>query len=566
MRGRIRSRGRVLAGIAGIAGFSVALSGCAGGPGDDVDAKSNLAVLTEEVSLSIDPDGTDTASPATQELINNLADPLLTYSTVEKGDVLVPDFASTDFTPELAEGWERSEDGLTWTFKLREGVTSCAGNELTSEDVLYTFARAKSVSNATPTGWFIGMVGNLWGLEAISEGATDADKELGSEVVAIDKYTVQFTQTAETDLFPRVLDVYPLHIFDSAAMKEASTDDDPWTQGQFHGFGPYCLDDFKPGESYRLSANENYWKPRPDYTNVFVNKVASESQRIAAISSGQADVVTGLGPKGYAEVEAAGAKVPGWQGLKVLHLGINFAFEPFGPENPLLRQAIAYALPYDDIIDNAYLGQAIKADGLMPSVLNGTIEVEGYQSDTEMAKKLLAEAGFPGGAGLEKYSEALTLYYPSEQSTLLEPVGNAIKTRLAEVGIPISLSPISQSEFLNRENVKRDMPLWLRSTARPLTPDVGYATVLWHVSPANGGLNASSNYDSSTIDNAFKASQASSGEARQEQLDIIQRQLMVDLPLVPIANVSSRIALGSKVSGWLGTSGDTLYFATFTDK
>lgn len=575
MASTTRKPAAVVAAVAALtAGLAITACGNGGttasGGGDSTAASaanggdSSLVVLEDDVARGTDPDGPDSGNGQAQELMNNITDRLATYPTTAKDGALVPDFRATDMDPVLAESWKRGADGKTWTFKLRQGVKSCDGNEMTSADVLYTFARGKSASGSAPIGWFLGYVSNLWGTEPLDPKAPASAKDLGGELKALDDYTVQFKQKEETDLFPRVLEVFALHPMDSKVMKAQATAKDPWShKTQVRGFGPYCLSEFKPGQRAVLTVNPNYWGEKPAYTKVTITKVPSESDRIAAMTAGEADIVTNLTPKGYERVKQSGSSVLGFQGTKVLHLGINYQYAPFDtPAGKLIRQAIANVLPYDAILNQGYLGSATKAQTPIPSAVNGWKELPGHETDIEAAKQLLTKAGFPGGKGLEKFSKAFTLYYVTERATLLEPIANQIKTAFAQVGIPLRLAPISQTEEMNRETIKRDMPMFLRDSNRPVVPDAGYTTVLWHVSTDKGGLGNSTNYSNPKVDAAYAESQRTSGPKRQAQLDAIQEILAEDLPLVPIAEVQSQIALRKGITNWLGTSGDTLYFAS----
>lgn len=558
-----RTRKRVGAGAAAL--VAVTLAACTGSGDAATNTATNdagLIVLQDDIARSINGDGPDGGNPSAQELVANLTDPLVTYPTDNQGGVAVPDFRAAEMDAALAESWELSEDGRTWTFNLRKDAKSCAGNTLTADDVLYTFARAKSASGAAPIGWFLGFAGNVWGAEPIAANATEEDKKLQAEVTKVDDHTVRITQSAKTDLFPRVTEVFSLRILDSKAMQEKAAEDDPWTHRQsVEGFGAYCLDDYRPGQRVVLTSNPGYWRGEPEFKRVTLTKVPSESDRIAALASGQADLATNLTPKGYQRVVASGATAPSWQGTKALHLGINYLFPPFDTEKgDLIREAIAHAIPYDVIAQTSYLGNATKADSLFSPSLNGFTSSPGYKTDLERAKELLAEAGYPGGAGLEQFQDTFTLYYVTERASLLDPVANQIKSSFAELGITLRLAPISQTEEINREVTKRDMSMFLRDFNRPLVPDAGYATVLWHVSADQGGLNASSNYVNAEVNELYQKSQNASGQERQVILDAIQKQVNQDLPLVPILDVPSQLALREGLGGWVGHSGDAVLF------
>ena len=329
---------------------------------------------------------------------------------------------------------------------------------------------------------------SIFGPEAVAKTATAADKKLNGEVTKIDDHTVQFKQkNPDDELLPRVLEIFPLYIFDSKVMKQHATADDPWSHKYLDtvgspGYGPYCLDKWTKGSEMQFSANPNYWRGPPTYTKAVVRSVPSDSDRVAAISSGQADVATSLTPKAVKQVSTGGqSTVLDWQNNKILGMGINYAYPPFNtPNGKLVRQAIAYAIPYDEIVQNSYLGQAKKWNGLIESTYFGYTPITTYTTNIDKAKQLMAQAGYPDGKGLPK-SPAFTLNYVAERAALLEPVATSIKTALSQIGIDITLAPISQAEESTRELVKFDMGMYLRDYNRPLGPDVGYAALLWYV-------------------------------------------------------------------------------------
>lgn len=558
------------AGSGGGTGSGSANSSVTSGSGSGGGSTSKpLVMLDSEVAPSLDNDGVAAADPALQQALENIREPLVTYPTTDDGGILKPSYtvAPNGFKPDLAASY--SKKGLVWTFKLRKGVRSCAGNELTADDVVYTFGRAKSVSGAAPVAWFLGNVGGVFGPEAVAPKAPGSAKQLHGEVKKVDRYTVQFKQTGPNDLFPRILTIFPLYIFDSKAMKQNATAQDPWSHKYTDtkdapGFGPYCLTKWTKGSEINLKSNPKYWRGQPKYTNIVLRQVPSDSDRVAAITSGQADVVTALTPKEFQQIGKSGqATVYTWQNTRVLGLGINYAYPPFkSPQGTLIRQAIAYAMPYQDIVNNDYLGEAKKWNGLIESNFYGFNPITTYNTDLAKAKALMAQAGYPGGKGLPK-SQAFTLNYVAERATLLEPIANRIKSSLAQIGIPIQLAPISQAEENTRELTKFDMGMFLRDYNRPLGPDVGYATLLWYVSAKGHGLEPSVNYASTAVDTEFGKSQATTGANRLAALGAIQTQVMKDLPLVPMVEVSSQLAVRKGITGWLGTPYDLVNYWYF---
>lgn len=568
--GRLRTASRCArAAVAvGLAAGLLSACGSESGSAGGASARDTLVMLDTSVAPSLDNDGASSSDPALEQGIEVLREPLVRYPTTEQDGVLVPNYrASADeFEPALATSWRK--DGLVWTITLRRGARSCSGNELTADDVVYTFARAKSLTGASPVSWFLGNVSNVFDLSAIAPDAPAKARELSGEVERVDRYTVRIRQNAPNDLFPRVLTIFALFPMDAKEMKQHATAADPWSHRYTDstdapGFGAYCLKSWTKGREMVYEANPGYWQGKPKYQRVLVRAVPSESARVAALLSGEADIVTSLTPKSLQRIKSSGkADVLEWENNRILALGVNYRFAPFDDDRRgrLLRQAIAHALPYDEVIASDYLGEAKQWNGLVESTYQGFRPDDRYRTDLARARALMAEAGYPDGKGLPLDSPAFTLNYVAERQTLLEPIATRIKTALAQIGIVVRLQPISQSELATRELSKFDMGMWLHDYTRPIGTDVGYATLLWYVAKARGGLITTENYDSAAVNETFAKSQTSAGDQRMALLADIQEQLMTDLPKIPIVELPSQLAVRKGLAGWMGQPYDLTSF------
>ena len=544
-------------------GGSGAATPAATGSGGSPTGRS-LVQLDTLIAPSLDLDGTAPANFGFEQAILNLSDTLVEWPTTETNGVLIPNYKAgpMQFQPALAASYSRK--GLTWTFNLRKGVKSCAGNELTSADVVYSFARAKSVSGPTPTADFVGTVGGVFSGKELTKTATAADKKLGAEVKAIGRYKVQITQDAKNELFPKILTTWLMAPFDSVEMKKHATAKDPWSHDYTATtnapmFGPYCLSSWQKGSQITFTANKGYWRGTPEYSKVTVRGVPSDAQRVAGIGSGQADIATGLTPAEYQRLGSTGASVLKWaNNANSLQIGINYKYAPFNDETKgrLLRQAIAYALPYDTISKDVYFGQLQQDRGLIPANSYGFTPIDTYSTNLEKAKALMAQAGYPGGKGLPAGSKAFSLSYTAERSATLQPIANLIRTALAGIGFPIKLNPIPSAQEETSESSTHVLGMFIRDDSRALVPDVGYSTLLYLASAKAGGLVASTNYANPKIDALYAASAKQTGAARLQTLAQIQKIAMNDLPLVPIGSVQSQLAVKKGITGWLGNTYD----------
>lgn len=548
---------------------AVAVSACGGGSttgGGGASADESLVVLEEDISAGLDYDGPSIPQRQTQTILANTMEGLLTYPSTADGDIIRPDYkvGADEFEPLLAEEW--SNDGLEWTIKLRRGVISCAGNEFTADDVVYTIERAKSMTGATPIGWFMNNVAGI--LPMPDADATPEQRKLDGEVVKVDDYTVRFKQLHKNELFPRNLTLVGLLMFDSREVKRHATAEDPWSHDWVNtvnapGFGPYCLKSWAKGSEMRLEANPKYYRGEPQFKDVVIRKVPANANRVAAIGSGSADIVTNLTPKEYARVaEMPGVKVLSWQNTRLLEFGMSENFAPWrGERGRLVRQAVAYALPYDEIIEQDYLDTARRWYGACGSTHYGYEPHDIYETDLDKASALLAEAGYADGKGLP--ADGLKLFYTAERSAVLEPIASRIRTSLAKVGIPITLAPVPQAEYADRRITKYDLPTFLEDQDVALLPDVGFCSLLFYVSKRNGGVNTPSAYDNPEFDALYAKSARTLGDERVELLRRMQEILMRDLPVIPIAEPASQLAVRDNLTGWQGTTFDVLKFYDF---
>src|SRR5262249_10827980 len=142
-----------------------------------------------------------------------------------------------------------------------------------------------------------------------------------------------------------------------------------------------------------------------------------------------------------------------------------------------------------------YKGEAKQWYGLIQSRYYGFIPIRTYHTDLAKAKQLLAQAGYPGGKGLEKYKSGLSFYYVAERAPVLEPIANRIRTSLAQIGVNTRLAPITAVEMTTRELTKLDLPMWIRDQLQPIGTDAGYSVGVFYVSREAGGINQATHYN-----------------------------------------------------------------------
>jgi peptide/nickel transport system substrate-binding protein len=517
-------------------------------------AETQLLFLAEDVPAGLDFDGPAATINTSQTGYLNLLEPMIDYAYGGMNDdgVRLLDFSK--FEGRLVESWEFDAKNLTWTFHLRHGVKGCNGATFDADDVLYSFARAKSVSGKSAVGWFLPSVGSVKGFtrDVFQAGA---DNALGDAVVKLDQYTVQIKQSAANALFLLVFTVYGLDPWDKETMLAHATPDDPWSHNYANtenapGFGPYCLERWVKDDEFVLRANPDYYRGKPAIDRIVMKKVPQSSNRVITLRAGSAQLTQRLTPKEFDGLRRArGVKVAGVYGNETLFVNVNFKTKLF--QDLKLRQAIAYAIDYQQVIDTGYVGQARKWEGQIPATFPGFHKPHAqYGYDPDKARQLLAEAGFPGGAGLEKSAAELRLSYAAERESLLGPVATVIQTSLRDLGIPVTLDPLPQTQYSDRRSVKKDLPFALSDIDKAVGIDALYATKLYFVSPAAGGINNMANYSNPKLDALYTEALVEPDAAKRAGMTAeIQEILQDDLAWIPIVETKTQWAFSDKLTG-----------------
>lgn len=378
--------------------------------------------------------------------------------------------------PKAAKGWEISEDGLSITFYLHEGIKFHDGVELTAYDVEYTY---KTILHPDYTGVRYGDFSMLAGAEEFHKGLSDTVP--GIEV--IDKYTIKFT-TVEP--FAPLLSQFTYGILPSHLLKDIPVGELEQADFNRHpiGSGPFKFVEFLTDQHVLLKANDDYFRGRPNIDTLVFQRVASDALPIY-IRQGRVDYAE-ISADNYAEVSTIpGIDIYVFEALGYNYICFNMRQERFA--DPAVRQAITYGFDRETYVEILREGFGIIANAPIPMASWAFTEegINSYPYDPEMASKLLAEAGWkPGADGvLEKDGMRLEFeFLVPEGSRVNEQMALLFQQNMEEIGIKVNLVFMEFSAAVDRVDA-REFDTFTMSWSLSVDPDP-YG--IWHsTSPWN---------------------------------------------------------------------------------
>ena len=320
-------------------------------------------------------------------------DPALTYGgpSGPMGHVfsgLVALDADLQVQPDLAAGWIVSEDGLTYTFYLRQNAVFHNGRSVTAADVIYSWERAAAPATGSDTAQTY--LGDIAGFAAVLTGEATTISGLR----AIDDHTLEVQLTAPIVYFLPKL-AYPVaFVLDQENVTQRNWEHEP------NGTGPFKLEVWRDDEIMVLARNEYYYRARPQIKHLVL--LMGAGIPLSMYETGEIDLV-GIGGSTLERVRDPNDPLADelQQGVSMCTttIGLNNRIAPF--DDLRVRQAFNYALDKKLLIELFWNGNALPSLGPLPPGMPGyTGDFAGYPFDPVQGQQLLAEAGYPNGDGL----------------------------------------------------------------------------------------------------------------------------------------------------------------------
>ena len=348
-------------------------------------------------------------------------------------DVEVDADGNSKIVPSLAESWEISDDGLEYTFHLRQGVKFHNGNDFTAEDVAYTFHRMLTVEGGVNTEF----IDQIKGADELLAGETDTLE--GVEVV--DDYTVKVTLKEPFAGFLASISSPGVSIYDSEAT-EAAGDQFGMDPAVTVGTGPFEFASWSFNNQLVLTRNEDYWKGASGLPGVVIKIIPDTETQSMMFESGELDILdldyaadsVDRFTETYPDQIVQGPRVG------IVYFTMNFNKEPF--QDVRVRKAVQMSIDRQAILDALYGGRGQVEQGIFPHGLIGfNPDQEEIKYDPEAAKALLAEAGYADGFDMEIAAD-------SSASDTMTMALEIVSDQLAEVGIRAEIKNYDESTWL----------------------------------------------------------------------------------------------------------------------
>ncbi|MFJ7953794.1 ABC transporter substrate-binding protein [Lysinibacillus sp. NPDC096418] len=437
-------------------------------------------------------------------------------------------FGKSDVTiqPGLAKSWEPSEDGLTYTFQLEEGVKFHDGTDFNAEAVVKNFERWKNGGDK---------------FSYYNSQFVVGDKQVIDSVTAEGDYALVFKLSQPQAPFLQNIAMAAFAIASPAAFE---ANDDALSDNPV-GTGAFKFVEWKRNDSVTLEKNPDYRiDGLPKLDKVVYRSIPDNSARLLTLNNGEIDIAEGLSPADGASIKGnADLQLVERPSMNVGYLGLTATRAPF--DNVKVRQAVNYAIDKQTIVDAFFEGYAEVAKNPMPPIINGyNDEIEGYNYDPEKAKALLAEAGYDGKE-IELWAMPVSRPYMPDGQKIAE----AIQKNLADVGMPSKIVTFEWATYIDKaENGEADAFLlgW--------TGDNGDADNFLYtlLDGDNIGSNNYSFYDNQELHKLLVAAQTEVDEGKRNDL-YKQAQVIInnDAPWVNIAHSNSIIGASAKVKNYI---------------
>lgn len=436
-----------------------------------------------------------------------------------------------DIVPDLAEGWEVSADGLTYTFTLRPEATFADGRALTAEDVIYSFERACSPALGSPVA--LSYLEDIVGATAYAGG--QAQRIAGLR--AVDAHTLEIAIDAPKAYFLAKL-TYPVALVVDRRQTEGG--DSAWMRSP-NGSGPFVLQSISR-DAIVLARNERYYRERPALERVeFVLRgglpiAMYENDELDMAGVGPYDVERILDPENPLHGEYVVSPE-----MSVQYIGLNVNRPPF--DDPLVRQAFAYAIDRGKIAELVLKGTAMPARGILPpGLLAEDAPSVALSYDPAQARALLAQSRYGAPGAMPELILAV-----SGESGAMSSIDRALLHMLEQnLGLEVTIEQVAWADFLQDLNIGRYQMFsagWIGDYPDPQN----FLDLLFHSASAQNHTG----YANATVDALLEEARVEADHARRMALYAQAEKIIVsEAPWAPLTHGVSYMLVKPYVQGF----------------
>jgi len=448
-------------------------------------------------------------------------------------------------TPDLAEAWTVSDDGLTYTFTLRPKVQWSDSQALTADDIAFSY--------------------NLYLNRDANSPRYNTAYAVVESVTTVNDHTVRFKLRLPTASF--LTDVATFGIVPQHSLVNTQPADlaasDFGTTSNIVGTGPFRMVRWLRSERIEADANPRYHLgPVASLHYTYIVLPTDDAVR-DALATGKADfgVVSPAVRKGLANTP--GVKLTTYDTYDMTYVGLQLdATKPasrfFGDAN--IRKALMLALDRDAMLQSARSGVGIVADGVQPPPSWAYTPVEPrYRQNLDEAKRLLDAAGWKAGADGIRVKDRQTFSFTlatNSSDPIREAYAGLLRDAWAKVGVNVTIASEKWATFVDRVTRTHDFDAFVASYAGNVDPDV---SSLFSIDAAKTGLNAG-RYLNTDVDGMLRQARGiSKPEQQAERKDLytkIQQRIMTDLPILPLDFSKDTVAVRDRVTGFDASAND----------
>ncbi|MDK7629133.1 ABC transporter substrate-binding protein [Clostridium perfringens] len=537
---------------------------CGGGANNATEGNSNGSESGGTTKDLSKPERIEASNPsALPDAAKNRTDTLIVGTTDPKGE-FVPIYSSTlydswvnnlvfdgliynnekgEAVPNVAESYEVSEDGKTYTFKLNKGIKFTNGQELTAKDVAFTFT---SICDPGYDGPRMDAVSNLVGYEEYNKG--DAKNVEGIKV--IDDYTISFTN--------KNVDAAGIWNFEYGIMPESVY---KFEKGNFQavkdkllepvGSGAYKFVHFKPGQEVKFEKNTDYWKGEPKIPYI-VMKVTNAQTLLQELMAGTVDIDrVGAKPENIDPLKQAGfLNLDLYMKNGYGYIGLNYGSDKV--KDPKVRQALLYGLNREGFMQSYYQGYGqVYNSHILPTSWAYNPDVPKYEYNPEKAKELLDEAGWKdtnGNGVRDKDGVELELqwltYTGSKYVDALIPI---VQQSWEQIGVKVTPELMEFGTMMDKVN-NREYDIFNGAWNLSIDPDPSGIFAISQDVP--GGFN-NIGWRNEEADKLLKEGKGTTNqEERKKAYAEWQLKFSEDVPYILIGDAQEMFASNSRVKGY----------------